>query len=98
MPLPITRFSFDDDSDSSDSFLLFWLSRSFAMFASSKKIGSPPACSVAGLVPRLGDRVNAHTVRLTMRSLGLLLLVAVSACSLDGPLEPDERRELDRAR
>jgi len=33
-----------------------------------------------------------------MRSLGLLLLVALSACSLGGPLEPDERRDLDRAR
>ena len=33
-----------------------------------------------------------------MRSLRLLLLVFLSACSLDGPLAPDERRDLDRAR
>lgn len=33
-----------------------------------------------------------------MRSLRLLLLIALSACSLDGPLAPDQRRDLDRAR
>jgi hypothetical protein len=33
-----------------------------------------------------------------MRSLRLLLLGVLSACSLNGPLAPDERHDLDRAR
>lgn len=33
-----------------------------------------------------------------MKSLRLFLLLALAACSLDGPLAPDERRELDHAR
>jgi hypothetical protein len=33
-----------------------------------------------------------------MRSVRLFLLVALSACSLSGPLAPDDRRDLDRAR
>ena len=33
-----------------------------------------------------------------MKSLRLVLLVLLGACSLDGPLAPGEQRDLDRAR
>jgi hypothetical protein len=58
----------------------------------------PPSASGARCVPRVGDPAAGHTVWLSMRSIRLLLLAVLSACSLDGPLAPDERRDLDRAR
>lgn len=49
-------------------------------------------------MPRPGDFELVGTVQPNMKSFRILLLAVLGACSLDSPLGPGERRDLDHAR